>query len=578
MTGQQQTAQQDALAVYMRVSSDQQRTRGTIENQRTLLDRYLVKEGTTAYGWYQDDGVTGTIKFADRPDGARLLSDITTGQIGLVVVTKLDRFGRNAREILNAVHELEQHGARLISLKENVDTRTIAGRFFLTVLAGVAELERDMIAEKTDEGKARRLLETTWMGGNVPYGYRVEGKNATARLVLNEEIDPISGYSEADVVRLMYHLAFESNWSCQRIAAYLDSDLHIVPRHYARTHNPWTPSAVYGILTNTCYTGERTYQTETGEIVTQPVPALLSAETFGRVQEALDRHQRTSKCNPERPYLLRGLMHCALCGALYTTSWRRTHDAGREPGPIIRYYLCSTHHFRSQHSRKRPGSLHPRDCAGMSLDADKLEAKLWRAVERFIRTPSPVLLKLAAQLAGAGRNAEEQRAQLTHYAQDLEALQGERDAILTKYRKGGITERDLDRQLAAMTQEEAKLTAARDTAALGVQDSASTEARLLRARTHLQHLHADLDNGPLTPAKMRAAVEALVISMRVETKEVPGQVDRKGRPKRRGRVVTTYAFENVNKVVHGGAVPAAAAAAAGDEPHLHVPVMGSQCR
>src|SRR5260370_32508591 len=239
------SATPDALAAYMRVSGDEQRRQGTIENQHSVLDRYMSAHGIAPYGWYRDDGVTGTIRFASRPDGARLLADVQSGLVQTVLITKLDRFGRNAREILIAVHELEQHGARLISLKENVDTRTIAGRFFLTVLAGVAEMERDMIQERTTEGVARRLETTAWMGGYMPYGYRAEGKKRDSHLVIEDTIDASSGYSERDVVLLAWHVLLEQNWACRRIAEDLSDVLHIPPR---TRNSPWTPTVIYQIF------------------------------------------------------------------------------------------------------------------------------------------------------------------------------------------------------------------------------------------------------------------------------------------------------------------------------------------
>src|SRR5260370_4367235 len=199
------SATPDALAAYMRVSGDEQRRQGTIENQHSLLDRYMSAHGIAPYGWYQDDGVTGTIRFASRPDGARLLADVQAGLVQTVLITKLDRFGRNAREILIAVHELEQHGARLISLKENVDTRTIAGRFFLTALAGVAEMERDMIQERTTEGVARRLETTAWMGGYMPYRYRAAGKTRHSHLLIADTITPTHVYNNPNLSLLPCH-------------------------------------------------------------------------------------------------------------------------------------------------------------------------------------------------------------------------------------------------------------------------------------------------------------------------------------------------------------------------------------
>src|SRR5260221_10957847 len=207
MEGSMDTTEKKAgLAVYARVSGDEQRRQGTIENQHVAADRYLTAHALSAYGTYEDDGVTGALLFAGRPAGARLLADVRAGHVGIVLVTKLDRFGRNPRQILNAVHELELAGARLISIKENVDTRTIAGKFFLTVLSGVAELERDMILERTAEGQALRLESSPWMGGHAPLGFRVEGEKKHAGLAINDLVDATNGPSEVDAVRLAWYL------------------------------------------------------------------------------------------------------------------------------------------------------------------------------------------------------------------------------------------------------------------------------------------------------------------------------------------------------------------------------------
>jgi site-specific DNA recombinase len=180
MSDQEERSQ--SVAVYMRVSGEGQRRRETIENQRKALDQYVTAHGIRPYGVYEDEAVSGKwVPFPKRPQAQRLLADIAARHVDTIIVWKLDRFGRNAREILNAVHDLNAAGAQLVSMKENVDTRTSAGRFFLTVLSGVAELEYDMIMERTGAGMERRLDkgdEGAWMGGIAPYGYKGGGRQA----------------------------------------------------------------------------------------------------------------------------------------------------------------------------------------------------------------------------------------------------------------------------------------------------------------------------------------------------------------------------------------------------------------
>src|SRR5262245_3449381 len=120
-------------ALYLRVSSEEQRDRETVENQREAADAYFARHEITAWAEYRDEAVSGTIPLSQRPDGARLLADAAAGQVTMVYVTRADRLGRDARHVLNAVSELEAHGLRVKSMTEPFDTTTSSGRFMLTM-------------------------------------------------------------------------------------------------------------------------------------------------------------------------------------------------------------------------------------------------------------------------------------------------------------------------------------------------------------------------------------------------------------------------------------------------------------
>jgi site-specific DNA recombinase len=232
------------LGIYMRVSSEEQRAQGTIETQRSAADRWLAVQDITPYGWYPDDGVSGTVPFAQRPEGARLLADALAGHIKTLVVWRLDRLGRNALAVLQAVEALERAGIRLVSITESFDTSTPAGRLQLNMLATIAQFERDSIVQRSTEGAARRLHEQGWMGSRAPYGYRVEGKDREARLRVCEELIEGLAVSEAGIIRLIYHLAVEQGLSCQRIAEHLNA-------RGSRRHTAVTEGGISGVSAST---------------------------------------------------------------------------------------------------------------------------------------------------------------------------------------------------------------------------------------------------------------------------------------------------------------------------------------
>ena len=93
---------------------------------------------------------------ADRPQLARLMTSLKKGDV--VLVTKLDRLGRSTRELLQLIHHIDQTGASFKSLGDPLfDTLTSQGRLLVTMLAAIAEFERELIRERTGEGRKRAV-------------------------------------------------------------------------------------------------------------------------------------------------------------------------------------------------------------------------------------------------------------------------------------------------------------------------------------------------------------------------------------------------------------------------------------
>jgi DNA invertase Pin-like site-specific DNA recombinase len=108
----------------------------------------------TVEGWneplvYCDAGISGTRDATRRPELQRLLSDVRSGTVAAVIILSLDRLGRETRLVLDLVEEFSRHGVALVSCKESLDTTSPQGQFVLTMFAALAQLERDLISERT---------------------------------------------------------------------------------------------------------------------------------------------------------------------------------------------------------------------------------------------------------------------------------------------------------------------------------------------------------------------------------------------------------------------------------------------
>src|ERR1700722_4306805 len=115
------------VAIYCRVSTEEQRERQSILTQREFGDRYTALHQLAVHRVYADDGVSGTIPLDRRSEGSQVLKDARLGKFDQLLIFRLDRLGRDTRLILNAVAELEKLGVRVRSMTEEFDTASATG-------------------------------------------------------------------------------------------------------------------------------------------------------------------------------------------------------------------------------------------------------------------------------------------------------------------------------------------------------------------------------------------------------------------------------------------------------------------
>lgn len=144
-----------AIFAYTRVSTTDQ----TTENQRLDIER----AGYKVDYFYSDEGVSGKVSASQRPQFKALLSQIRDGET--LVVSKLDRLGRDAQDVGATIKALAARKIEVIVLQlGKLDLTSPAGKLMLTMLAAVAEMERDVLVERTQSGLARAKAEGKTLG------------------------------------------------------------------------------------------------------------------------------------------------------------------------------------------------------------------------------------------------------------------------------------------------------------------------------------------------------------------------------------------------------------------------------
>jgi site-specific DNA recombinase len=421
------------VATYERVSSEDQRERETIKTQTDEIARRLASQpGVELVGRYVDDGVSGTIPIAERPDGRRLLEDALAGRFEELWVYKVDRLGRDAVDLLVVRRRLDALGIALVSVVEGQPD--LLG---YDVQAVVADHYRREFARRSADGMNRAAREGRYTGGIRPSGYRVEGHQASARLVPDETL-VWGDISAARLVRQIYEWIARDGRSCRRVAVELNA--LGVPTAYARegrgvrgktTQNLWRAGRICNMVTNPVYKGQLQYGRRTDkrdrEVIAASIEGLVSPALWAEAQAALARNRRCAK-NTHRVYLLKGVLTCGICGLTYVGSWSKEFG----------WYRCG-----GQLVERGPN---PGKCLGVSVRTDRIEPAIWTDIEAWLRNPGDVLDQLdgQAEREAQGAIAEAEAMTLTRR---LETLESERRTALDLRIRGHLSDPELEAQL-----------------------------------------------------------------------------------------------------------------------------------
>lgn len=155
---------------YVRVSTTEQAREGwSLAVQRKRVRAYCEARGWRLSRVYADEGVSSA---ARRPAFELMVTDVLADGVDVIVAMKLDRLGRSAAGLLSLYERLEKKGVRIVTIEDGIDTSTANGRLMRTILAALAEWERDVIRDRTRNG-VRAAMEDGRRVGQPPFGYAV---------------------------------------------------------------------------------------------------------------------------------------------------------------------------------------------------------------------------------------------------------------------------------------------------------------------------------------------------------------------------------------------------------------------
>jgi site-specific DNA recombinase len=290
-------------AIYTRKSSEEglDQEFNSLDAQREACEAYIVSQRhagwVTLANMYDVGGLSGGSM--ERPALKRLLEDIKTGKVQIIVVYKVDRLTRSLADFAKIVDVLDAHSASFVSVTQQFNTTTSMARLTLNMLLSFAQFEREIAGERIRDKIAASKHKGMWMGGNVPLGYDVKDR----KLVVNE--------SEAATVRKIFRRYAELG-SVALLRGELDR-LWIVSKRREGAGGrlsggqQFSRGAIYLMLQNRIYRGEILNQ---GSAYPGQHEAIIDPELWQIVQDKLaaNRHERLLAVGAAAPSLLAGLI------------------------------------------------------------------------------------------------------------------------------------------------------------------------------------------------------------------------------------------------------------------------------
>ena len=391
------------IGAYIRVSTEEQAALvdGSLDNQRYRINAFVDLKNVQEKGWgrvvdyYVDDGYSA--KDTRRPAFQKMMWDLKKGKVDLILVTDLSRLSRNIPDFCEILEILKGNGASFLSIKEQFDTSTPAGKMMLYNMINLAQFEREQTAERVSLGCHARAMRGLLNGGMEILGYD-KSEDLKNTYVVNE--------CEAEQVRTIFK-SFLENGSLSRTIKKLE-ELGIKPKAISKRKRKvvdrglWTHQNLGDLLKRVAYIGMREVNRKNKnsesktlkahqryQIVKASWPAIVPKELFDRVQlvlaDNLFSERRRLKGAERRVFIASGIICCKECGRAMVG--QSAHGAN----VVHRYYV---------HATSKGDDM---SCSVRRVRAEEVEDVIGRHISTALKDGN-YLNEVAKRIVGQGKN------------------------------------------------------------------------------------------------------------------------------------------------------------------------------
>jgi len=418
--------------IYIRTSSEQQGEKCSPTEQEMDCRQFAEKEGLIIVNVYHDieryrvknKWIEPSGTRYDRPGLLAMLRDAADNQFDVILAWREDRLYRGMRAMLLVLETVQQYRLEVQLVMETFDPATAP------LKAWLAQVELENIKERMTMGVKARLKAGKANSGQDRYGYRRVGEKI--------EIVPQ-----------------EANWVRQIFAWYIEGvPLHKMRKRLIAKNAPqkeatkarricWAVSSIQGILQGASdYASGAKTQRREGESYQIHIDPILDMDTYKRFLDIKGRRIFPPTQIPKRDFLIRGLLYCP-CGyrmSVHISRTSRKRWRGEwKSGEISGYYLCACRH-QELISVKCPHSV-------SNKEADQ---NVWEQVCSAINHPELLMAQARILVEELKESALSQGADKELLEKELDNLLINRQWVITRARKGAISEAEMEQQLTSM--------------------------------------------------------------------------------------------------------------------------------
>lgn len=480
-------------AIYVRVSTPGQEEHGTsLETQEAACRQYASQQGFAVDQAHVYREVHTGIELWERPQLQRLREAVRCRQLDAVIAYSIDRLARDPVHLGVIISEAEHADVQVQFVSEPLDN-TPEGQLIRYIRGYAAKVEHEKIRERSIRAKlARAQAGKLYNYGRELYGYRRDKEHGVRSL----------HGPEADIVRSIFEKIAVGRGSIRSVARQLNDEGVPGP-----SNGHWGKSTIHRIVAEPAYMGQpyawRWKRTKDRKVTLRPesewialaketTPAIVTPELWQAANARSKENRPETKRNQARPYLLRGLMLCGVCGR----KMRTTPEKGR------RVYRCA--------SRETPSG----PCGGKRVRADEIEAWVWDQVCRVLGDPLTIAKELKRQ-----RESRPEGALATVVdacKRTLAKIEKQQHRLISTFRTkddddDGVAWELLRREIEQAEQEKARTVKTMADAEQRLAEQRAALERLEALTVYCAHVAQNLDNFGFN--QKRLALEALAVQV-----------------------------------------------------------------